>query len=112
MRSKPQEPLAPPASQGGCLGLLVRLVWMFFGNAALVLIAVHIAQRGSFSALDGVFWGVVVAMIGLRFLDVTRLGGLTAEGAPASMRDWQRYAAYTLVAALLLYGLAHGVARL
>jgi hypothetical protein len=102
--------LPPPPAQTGCLGLIVRIIWMLFGNAALALLAVHIAQAGSFSAVDVLFWAVVAAMVGVRYIDVTRLGGLTAEGEPATLRHWQRYTGYLLAASAGLYTLAHAVA--
>ena len=104
-----QELPRPPA-QIGCLALIVRLIWMLFGNAALALLAVQIVQAGSFSAVDVLFWAVVAAMVGVRYIDVTRFGGLTAEGEPASLRHWQRYTGYLLAASAGLYTLAHAVA--
>ena len=102
--------LAPPPTQTGFLGLMVRLIWMLFGNAALALLAVHIAQAGSFSMVDVLFWAVVVVMVGVRYIDVTRFGGLTAEGEPATLRHWRRYTGYLLAASAGLYTLAHAVA--
>lgn len=102
--------LPHPPAKTGCLGLIVRLIWMLVGNAALALLAVHIVQAGSFSAVDVLFWAVVAAMVGVRYIDVTHLGGLTAEGEPASLRHWQRYTLYLVGASTGLYALAHAVA--
>jgi hypothetical protein len=104
--------LARPPAQTGCLGLIVRVIWMLFGNAALVLLAVHIVRAGSFSAVDALFWLVVAVMVGVRYVDITWLGGLTAEGEPASLRHWRRYSASLLAAAAGLYVLAYTLAGL
>jgi hypothetical protein len=110
MSPHPTQKPTPTPAQTGFLGLLVRLIWMLFGNAALALLAVHIAQVGSFSPVDVVFWAVVVVMVGVRYIDVTRFGGLTAEGEPATVRHWQRYTGYLLAASAGLYVLAHALA--
>ena len=102
----------PPPTPAGFLSLFVRLIWMFVGNASLALLAVLIVQAGSFSAIDVVFWAVAVGMVGARYIDVTRFGGLTAEGEPASLRHWRRYAGYLLAASAGVYVLAHLVARM
>ena len=110
MSQQTTQKLPHPPPQTGFLGLMIRLVWMLFGNAALARLAVQIAQAGSFSAVDVAFWAVVVVMVGVRYIDVTRFGGLTAEGEPATLRHWRRYTGYLLAASAGLYTLAHAVA--
>lgn len=107
----PHEPSPPPA-QSSFLALIVRLTWMLFGNAALALLAVHIAKTGSLTTADMLFWGVVATMVGVRYIDVTRFGGLTTEGEPASLRHWQRYTGYLLAASGGIYAAAYVVAGL
>ncbi len=107
----PHEPSPPPA-QSSFLALIVRLTWMLFGNAALALLAVHIAKTGSLTAADMLFWAVAAVMVGVRYIDITRFGGLTTEGEPASLRHWQRYTGYLLAAATGLYAVARAVASI
>ncbi len=76
---------------------------MAYGNLALPLLAVLIVQAGSLSTLDAVFWGIVGTPVWVRYIDVTRFGGLTAEGEPASLRDWHRYTGYLVGASSLLW---------
>lgn len=104
-----QEPSQPV--QTGCLSVIVRVTWLLFGNFALALLATLIVRAGTVSALDAVFWGVVSVLVGARYIDVTRLGGLTAEGDPASLRHWRRYSAYLVAASAGLWALAHAAAR-
>lgn len=71
-----------PGSETSFAGCLVRLGWMMIGNVALVLLAAAILMepRWSLTLKDALFWAVAVAVIALRYLDVTRLGGCTADG--------------------------------
>ena len=100
--SRPTEPI-------GCLPVVVRLLWLVVGNGALLLLSILIAQERTFSALDLAFWGSVVALILVRYIDITRLGGLTKDGEPASLRDWRRYILFLLLGAGALWGLAHAL---
>ena len=70
------------------------------------------AEGGAFSVLDIIFAGLVGVLLLVRFVDITRLNGLTAEGEPASLAHWRRYAAMLLVASTLLWLLAHAGGRL
>ena len=103
---------APPAEGTGCLGVVVRLVWLAAGNAALFFLAIAIAQRRRLSPLDLVFWAIVLGLIILRYIDITRLKGLTKDGDPASLHHWRRYVALLVLISAGLWGLAHGVAPL
>ena len=100
----------PPPNPTGCAAVLVRLIWMGFGNLALALLALLIIQKGSFSVLDGVFWAMVGTLVVVRYFDVTRLHGLTADGKPASLRHWYRYAFGLLAASGGGWTLAHAAA--
>ena len=94
----------------GGLGCLVRFAWLIVGHGAILLSLVWAfqSQRTGFAVADVVLWGAVVACIALRYLDVSRLNGLTATGRPASIADWRRYALILITAALVLWGAAHG----
>jgi len=93
-------------------GCLTRLSWMIFGNAALAICIVQIASHtgGFLSAADAVFWGVIPALIWLRHFDITRMGGRTASGEPATLSHWKRYAVLLLAFALAAWAAAHAVA--
>ena len=100
-----------PAEQMGCLAGVVRIIWFMVGNAALLLLAVLITEQKAFSRLDVAFWMTVAALILLRYIDITRLNGLTADGEPASLKHWRRYVLLLLLIAGCLWVLAHGVSR-
>ncbi|MBX7082330.1 MAG: hypothetical protein K1X88_24190 [Nannocystaceae bacterium] len=73
---------------------LARLVWMGAGNAVLLLLALSIArlQPWTFSWRDLAYAVVLFGVVWVRWVDVNRLGGRTADGDPATPRDWQRWA--------------------
>jgi hypothetical protein len=94
-------------------GCLVRLGWMLVGHAALVLCAALIAQhtRSFLSPADLAFWAVAALTIGVRYLDIRKFAAQTVMGEPATMAHWRRYALMLVGVALVLWGLAHVVAR-
>ena len=107
-----QAPTPPDFPQERASGCLVRLCWMVLGNLALIVLARSIwLHEGSFLCLaDLGFWLTVLAMAALRYVDVARLGGRTVYGQPATLRHWRLYALVLGLAALALWGLAHGAA--
>jgi hypothetical protein len=93
----------------GCFGLVVRMIWLLAGNAALFILAILIFQKRVFSILDAGFWAVVAALILLRYMDITRLKGLTADSEPATLKHWRSYVVKLLLASCALWALAHGI---
>jgi hypothetical protein len=94
------------------LGCLIRLLWMLIGHAVMALSALTIAQGVGFhvGVPDVVFAVATVACIAVRYWDITRFAGLTAGGEPATVTDWRRYTLILLLVALVLWGVAHGIA--
>lgn len=103
--------LSPPTpdSIDSASGCLARLFWMLAGHVALFYLAIGIYTRrpGALSWLDLGYWLVVVAVVAVRYADVRYLGGRTAEGASATLRDWGRFAAALVGAAAVAWGAAH-----
>jgi hypothetical protein len=75
-------------------GVLARLYWMMFGYAMLLFLLVFLFEKRPDlpSLLDVVCLLVVGSLVGVRFLDVRFLNGRTADGDPATMDHWRRYA--------------------
>lgn len=91
---------------GGPGGCLIRLFWMVAGNFALVLTAVRIGQDHtglSLTGFDFLYWAIAISLPLARYVDIRFLHGQTADSRPATMADWQRYAAAMLGASLLLW---------
>lgn len=93
-------------------GCLVRLFWMVGGIIALLFLSLSIVRSGGLSAYDPAFAAVAAAMILVRFLDVRFLNGETADGHPATLRDWRRYAVGVAVCSFGCWLVLHGVAWL
>ena len=96
-------------SGGGCL---LRLSWLIAGNAVLLLAARSIAIGGGLllTWADAVFWLAAGAMLAARYVDVTRFGGCTASGKPATLAHWRRYALLLCGGALAVWIVAHAIA--
>jgi hypothetical protein len=75
-------------------GEVLRMLWLAWGNAALLFAAGFIAKQPAwtFTWTDALYWGLVAALITIRYVDIAWFRGLTANGEPATMRHWFRYA--------------------
>lgn len=100
-----------PTEYTGCLTGVVRVIWLMVGNAALLLLTILIIEEKALSGLDIAFWAIVLGLILLRYIDITRMNGLTADGEPASLQHWRRYVFLLLLIAGGVWVLAHGVTR-
>jgi hypothetical protein len=90
---------------GGIGGCLIRVFWLIAGPVALVGAAICLFRYGdgAWAALSAGFWTLVLLMIGLRYLDITRFHGTTADDQPASLGDWKRYSVKLLVISAALW---------
>ncbi len=91
----------------GCAGLVLRLTWFAGGHLALIVFALLIAQRGRFSAFDVAYWLTIACILLVRWVDITRFGGLTRDGEVASLRDWRRHVVLLLFVGGVIWGLIH-----
>jgi hypothetical protein len=86
----------------------LRVIWMGLGNLGLAAVAVTITQAGGrFSFRDGLYVVLIAALAGVRWLDITRYGGTTADGRPATRRDLWRYVAVLVAVAAGLLVVCH-----
>jgi len=85
----------PEQQSSGPIGCLVRLFWMAFGNLVLALCVIGIVQSGSLDlgGLDAIYWLTVVALLGVRYVDIRYLDGTTTDGQRATMAHYTHYAA-------------------
>lgn len=101
-----ESPEAAPPSGG--LSLLARIYWIIAGNGALAILAAKIAiSSEALSWLDLAYWAVVSSLVAVRYVDVTALGGTTADGAPATRAHWRRYAAVLVIVCVTVWAVAH-----
>ena len=99
------------SKQDSIVGLLARIFWMLIGNMVLAISMIIIIQhKGSmFHAADLVFWITIAAIILVRYLDIKFWGGLTAAGGPATIANWNRYAAALLIGSAVVWVVLHGI---
>jgi hypothetical protein len=104
----------PIDKQRGILAILTRPFWMFFGNFALMICAIHIlmGESKSTKTTDIIFWCAVAAMLAVRFLDIKFLDGQTATGEPATLSHWRKYAIALAVISAAIWSAAHMAAHL
>ena len=97
----------PPA------GCFLRIFWMLIGNAILLACAYGIVQHRSslLSIADALYWTIVGSLLAARYIDIRYLYGLTAEGDPASMAHWRRYARVLGVVSTGLWLVVHAIAH-
>jgi len=97
------------AAADGNASTLLRLGWMLAGNAALAVLATMIlaGPAWTMTAKDLLYWLVVAAVIALRYVDVFRHHGQTADGAPATPRHFRRYVIGLLVVAAFVWTCCH-----
>jgi hypothetical protein len=97
------------SQQGSGLGLILRLFWMFFGNAILFISVIVIAQNkgGIFHTADVVFWITVLMLLIVRYLDIQYCGGYTATDKPATMSHWKKYLILLLLCSGAMWLLGH-----
>lgn len=95
-----------PAARDGCIAGIIRIIWMAFGNLALFLCAIMGARRPAPSTFDFVYVGLVIGLAALRYLDIARYQGETAEGEPATLAHWRRYALGLVATAAATWALA------
>ena len=94
-------------------GCLLRFYWMFVGNAIVAVSACVISQGDRvLTAADLVFWLGTASLLGVRFVDIRFGKGSTADGEPATMQHWRRYALRVLGVAVALWLAVHGVSYL
>jgi hypothetical protein len=93
-------------------GCLLRVFWMMIGNVLLVFCAYAIFQnrQSLLGVADAFFWATAVSLLAARYTDIRYLRGRTADGNPASLVHWRRYAATVLVASAILWFFAHAAA--
>jgi hypothetical protein len=79
---------------------------MAFGNFALVIALMLVAKGGSPAVVDAAVVVIVVGLVGVRYLDITRCHGTTADGKPATLAHWRRYTTLLVTVSFLFWAVA------
>jgi len=100
----PRQAQEIPLQEQQPAGCLLRVYWVFFGNALVALLALAILQGGARLGLADVFyWLGVASLAGCRYADIRHYGGSTAEGQPATIAHWRRYSLLLLGVAIVVW---------
>ena len=119
----PESPVEQPAASdetgtperhdpvGGCL---LRVFWLMLGNVALLTSAYGIVEDSAaiLGPADLLYWSVAALLLGARYADIRYFQGRTADGRPASMAHWRRYAAVLAVVSTAIWLAAHAASHL
>jgi hypothetical protein len=87
---------------------MVRVGWLVATPAVVAVTAAVLVRDdgGSVVGLSIAYWGSVLAMLVLRYVDIVKLGGTTADGEPASRAHLRRYAVGVVSVTAAVYVLA------
>jgi len=91
---------------------LVRFSWLLIGNVILFFLAVSMVVNKAGITCDYAYWITVVALIGIRLLDIKKFAGETTDFEPATIVHWRKYTIKLILFALLVYILAKGLTYL
>lgn len=96
-----RQPMEEPATGEGAAAL-VRLGWMLGGTLTMLIASFVIASSPAwtFGLRDVVFWSGAMLAVTLRYWDIARYRGQTANGEPATMNHFWRYTTALSLAAL------------
>jgi len=103
----------PDQRQDSLIGLFARIFWSLIGNIILAGLASKIYRAEALLTIfDLAFWGIVLLIILVRYVDIKYLKGVTYEGLPATLEDWRKYVKYYSFIAAGLWILIHIVSFL
>lgn len=91
--------------------ILLRLHWMLLGAAALstcALLIVH-GDHPALSSVSLAMWVIAASMVVARWVDISWLQGLTADGIPATRWHLRRYSLGVLGGTAALWAAALGI---
>ena len=103
---------AKPKRKGDVPPRLFRLLFLWGGIFALIVLAVLIAVRWDPGLADFLFWLTAIWMVFIRYVEIGPIGKETQHIQPKALREWRRYCIILLLAAGFLYALARMVVNL
>jgi len=106
-----ESPSSQSSQQGGCIGIILRTLWLIAGNVGLAVLVLFIVldRHPLFALHDFLFWGIVILLIIIRYVDIAYFHGSDSYGDPATIQHWRRYTALLLAISLAGWALAHGI---
>lgn len=99
-------PKTQTATDQPAIGYFFRLYWMAFGNAALFFAGLNISASERMGKADAVYGGLTLTLLLARWVDITKLNGMTVRALPATRGHLQRYSVALTGFALLGWAVA------
>ncbi len=93
----------------GGQSLLLRSVWMLGGPVSVIACAAYLAEKHAPfpSVADALFVITAAVVILVRYIDIRRFNGTTADGETRATRDdWRQYAILFGVVSAAVWGVA------
>jgi hypothetical protein len=103
--SQTDQPDQSSYHKSSVLNLLVRLYWFLFGYFFTLysIKEIFYLKAQFFSFGDFLYWLSFILLIGMRFIDVKFLHGDTADGNPATIKDFFQYLGIMTAVFLMLW---------
>lgn len=97
--------------KGSTTAFLIRFFWMFLGNVCLFFIIIGIWEKhiASFTMLDVYYGAIVFTSLIIRYIDIVHFNGTTADGEPATLKEWKQYSISFLLIASAILCVTHGI---
>jgi hypothetical protein len=100
------------AADQPAIGYLVRMFWMAFGNFALFFAGLSIAASERVGVPDAVYGALTLSLLLARWVDITKLNGMTIYALPATRAHLRRYALVFTALSLSGWVIAHSTRML
>jgi len=94
------------------VGSILRMFWRACGNFALFFAGVSITTSERIGTADAAYGGLVLALLLARWLDITKLNGMTIRTEPATRMHLRRYAVALLGVSLVGWVVARWLSTL
>ena len=112
LASTASTPSTAPARSTAGPGVLLRVIWMGLGNLALAGLAVTITQAGGRFGIRDLLYGALIALLAwVRWFDIARFAGTTADGRPATLAHLRRYVVLLVAVGAGVWVVAHLAGR-
>jgi len=103
--------MSDPTLHASTPRVLPRIYWMLLGPVLSFVAASLIARHAtwSFGWRDLLFWALLVSVLAVRWVDVRRFAGTTADGDPATLDDVRRHGLILGAVGVVLWIVVHMV---
>lgn len=102
----------PITADQPAFGCFVRLFWMAIGNVALIFAGISVSTSERVGWADAVYGALTLVLLLARWIDITKLQGMTIRTQRATRAHLRNYAVCLLGIALIGWAVARWVSTL